>query len=81
MVEASYTLTGMNARSRDFWLFQAIFWLIAGSLLFISGATQMPDSEVDAYIPIHVARERFGDTTVERAAGSTVRERVELVYE
>ena len=42
MVEASYTLTGMNARSRDFWLFQAIFWLIAGTLLFVSGATQMP---------------------------------------
>jgi hypothetical protein len=32
----------MNARSRDFWLFQAIFWLIAGLTLFISGATQMP---------------------------------------
>ncbi len=43
-----------------------------------SGSTQMPDSDVDAYIPIHVARERFGDTTVERTAGSTVRERVEL---
>lgn len=32
----------MNARSRDFWLFQAIFWLAAGTLLFVSGATQMP---------------------------------------
>lgn len=32
----------MNARSRGFWTFQAIFWLVAGSALFISGATQMP---------------------------------------
>jgi putative ABC transport system permease protein len=43
-----------------------------------SGSTQMPDSEVDAYIPIQVARERFGDITVERRAGSRTRERVEL---
>jgi putative ABC transport system permease protein len=43
-----------------------------------SGATQMPDSEVDAYVPLHTAREHFGDVTVERSAGSRTRERVEL---
>jgi len=43
-----------------------------------SGTTQMPDSEVDAYIPIHAAIERYGDITVERSAGSRTRERVEL---
>lgn len=32
----------MNARSGQFWLFQAVFWSIAGTALFISGATQMP---------------------------------------
>ena len=43
-----------------------------------SATTQMPDSEVDAYIPLPTARERFGDITVERRAGSRSRERVEL---
>jgi len=43
-----------------------------------TGSTQMPDSQVDAYVPIHVVRERFGDMTVERSAGSRTRERVEL---
>jgi putative ABC transport system permease protein len=38
----------------------------------------MPDSDVDAYVPIQVARERFGDITVERSAGSRTREHVEL---
>jgi DNA-binding LytR/AlgR family response regulator len=32
----------MNARTARFWWFQAIFWIIAGTTLFISGATQMP---------------------------------------
>ncbi len=43
-----------------------------------SGATQMPDSEVDAYIPLSAARERWGDMIVERTAGSRTRELVEL---
>jgi hypothetical protein len=32
----------MNARSRAFWGFQGLFWAIAGTLLFVSGSTQMP---------------------------------------
>ena len=32
----------MNARSKQFWQFQAVFWSIAGVALFVSGATQMP---------------------------------------
>ena len=35
----------MNARSRAFWTFQLLFWLIAGTALFVSGATQMPLGE------------------------------------
>jgi hypothetical protein len=35
----------MNARSRAFWTFQLIFWSIAGTALFVSGASQMPLDE------------------------------------
>jgi putative ABC transport system permease protein len=42
------------------------------------GAVQMPDSEVDAYTPLSVARARFGDTSTRVSAGTRVRERVEL---
>jgi len=42
------------------------------------GGVQTPDEAIDAYIPIHMARERFGDVTVRRSAGSFERERVEL---
>ena len=41
-------------------------------------SVQTPDQEVDAYIPIQVARERYGDTITRRAAGSFMRESVEL---
>jgi len=43
-----------------------------------SGGLQTPDQDTDAYIPIQLARERYGDTTVRRSAGSMERERVEL---
>ena len=43
-----------------------------------AGGIQTPDQEVDAYIPIDVARERFGDVTVKRTSGSRSSERVEL---
>lgn len=39
---------------------------------------QTPDQEVDAYIPLPVARERFGDIFSQHTAGSRIRERVEL---
>jgi len=42
------------------------------------GSIQTPDQEVDAYIPINVCRERYGDYFVKRTAGSQVREKVEL---
>jgi len=42
------------------------------------GGLQTPDQEVDAYIPINVAKGRFGDITVRRAAGAQERELVEL---
>ncbi|MFH0794509.1 MAG: ABC transporter permease [bacterium] len=43
-----------------------------------AGGVQTPDQEIDAYIPINVARERFGDISVFRATGTQIREYVEL---
>jgi len=43
-----------------------------------SGAMQTPDQQIDAYIPLDVAIERFGDITVTRSSGSRSRELVEL---
>jgi putative ABC transport system permease protein len=43
-----------------------------------STAIQMPDQEVDAYIPLNVARERFGDVSIRRTSGSQEGEQVEL---
>jgi putative ABC transport system permease protein len=37
-----------------------------------------PDQDVDAYVPITAARERFGDINSRRTSGSFERERVEL---
>ena len=42
------------------------------------GAIQTPDQDIDAYIPIEVARERYGDYVTEISAGSLSRESVEL---
>ncbi|MBL4810367.1 MAG: ABC transporter permease [Phycisphaerales bacterium] len=43
-----------------------------------SGSMQTPDQDIDAYIPLNVAIERFGDITVTRSSGSRSRELVEL---
>ncbi|MBL4590338.1 MAG: ABC transporter permease [Phycisphaerales bacterium] len=43
-----------------------------------SGTMQTPDQNIDAYIPLSVAIERFGDITVTRSSGSRSRELVEL---
>jgi len=43
-----------------------------------SGSMQTPDQDIDAYIPLSVAVERFGDITVTRSSGSRSRELVEL---
>ncbi len=43
-----------------------------------SGSMQTPDQEIDAYIPLNVAKERFGDITAIRGNGSSSRELVEL---
>ncbi len=39
---------------------------------------QIPDQDVDVYIPIEVARRYFGDIVTRRAAGTYEREKVEL---
>ncbi len=41
-------------------------------------SVQTPDQEVDAYTPIEVARERYGDIHTQRASGSFIRESVEM---
>ena len=43
-----------------------------------AGGMQTPDQDVDAYIPLDSAQERFGDVIVRRTAGSFMREKVEL---
>jgi putative ABC transport system permease protein len=43
-----------------------------------SGAIQTPDQDIDAYIPLSVAREQFGDIDIRRSSGSDSREVVEL---
>ncbi len=43
-----------------------------------SSAMQTPDQNIDAYIPINVAIERYGDMSVTRSSGSRSRELVEL---
>ncbi len=42
------------------------------------GGIQTPDQQIDAYIPINVARVNFGDVFTQYTAGSRLRERVEL---
>jgi len=43
-----------------------------------AGNIQIPDQEVDVYIPIEVARRYFGDIFTKRTSGSFEREKVEL---
>ncbi len=43
-----------------------------------SSSMQTPDQNIDAYIPLNVAIERFGDITVTRSSGSRSRELTEL---
>jgi len=43
-----------------------------------AGNIQIPDQEIDVYIPISVARAYFGDITARRTAGTRERELVEL---
>ena len=44
----------------------------------MAGDIQMPDEQVDAYIPLNVAQKRYGDITTMRTAGGNMREQVEL---
>jgi len=43
-----------------------------------AGNMQIPDQEIDAYIPLNVARQYFGDVFTKRTSGARVRELVEL---
>ncbi len=44
----------------------------------LGGDIQTPDQEIDAYISINVARERYGDIYTRTVAGSQTREKIEL---
>jgi len=44
----------------------------------LSGGVQLPDQEVDAYIPIEVAKFYFGDISIKQSSGSSERKNVEL---
>jgi len=43
-----------------------------------AGTMQIPDSEIDAYIPLTTSQSHFGDITMTFTSGSRVSERVEL---
>jgi len=43
-----------------------------------AGTMQIPDTEIDAYIPITTARSHFGDMTMKITSGARISERVEL---
>ena len=43
-----------------------------------AGTMQIPDRQIDAYIPITTAKSYFGDVTMKMSAGSWIREQVEL---
>ncbi|MDA3787501.1 MAG: ABC transporter permease, partial [Desulfobacula sp.] len=43
-----------------------------------AGTMQIPDKEIDAYIPITTTKSYFGDVTMKRSSGSRLREKVEL---
>ncbi|HNS19585.1 MAG TPA: ABC transporter permease [Sedimentisphaerales bacterium] len=43
-----------------------------------AGNIQIPDQEIDVYIPLDVAQRYFGDISFKRTAGSDEREKVEL---
>jgi putative ABC transport system permease protein len=57
------------------------YFEVIGIVRSASGAgsgIQTPDQDIDAYIPINVARERFGDIFSQRSSGTQTREMVEL---
>lgn len=51
---------------------------IVQSMAGQGSGVQAPDRENDIYLPLSTFRERYGDVTVIRSAGSSLRERVEL---
>lgn len=73
-------LAGRNAIGSQVRISQGFFTVIGiiKSETTQSGSMQTPDQEIDAYIPLNVAIERFGDITVTRSSGSNTREMVQL---
>jgi putative ABC transport system permease protein len=58
-------------------LFQVV-GLVRSESSGAGSSLQTPDKEIDAYIPLNVARERFGDFFFKRTSGSMTAENVEL---
>ncbi|MBL4698504.1 MAG: ABC transporter permease [Phycisphaerales bacterium] len=73
-------LAGRSTRGAQVRINQGIFDVIGviKSESTDTGAMQTPDEDIDAYIPLNVAIERFGDITTTRSSGSRSREMVEL---
>ncbi len=51
---------------------------IIGNETIAKGASDLEDKEVDAYVPLSLARNRFGDVISRQSSGATLREKVEL---
>ena len=51
---------------------------IIGNETLAKGAAELADQEVDAYVPLSLARNRFGDIISQQSSGATLREKVEL---
>ena len=55
-----------------------VIGIVASTPTTSSGGVQTPDRGNDAYIPLPVVRERFGEIATQRTSGSFLREQVEL---
>lgn len=51
---------------------------IIGDEAVAKGSAELADQEVDAYMPLSIARNRFGDVVQQRTSGTVIREKIEL---
>ena len=55
-----------------------VIGIVATTPTTSSGGVQTPDRGNDAYIPLPVVRERYGEIATQRSSGSFIREQIEL---
>src|SRR5690606_10056073 len=51
---------------------------ILGDETLAAAGSELADQEVDAYVPMSIARNRFGDVIEQRSSGATLRDKIEL---